>query len=149
MKISPSPYKNAASHFIFNVEHLGLAVRGPRSNAFTSSRELLSLATQLEWLFSNVVVPDFRKQLAIYFDGGCDSHPAAFYLLNIDLGVVIDNGCLLDACLAAVLAAFETASWPRLVAVSLPPQTNDSMSSALKLEFKEKSPSEDVCVYAV
>ena len=144
MKVLTSSHENAPSHFIFNIEHLDLALRGQRTNA-SPLRELVSLATQLEWIFSNVVVPDFKNQLAIYFDGGSGiSCPAASYLLHIDLSIVIDNGCLLDACLAAALAALETSSWPRLVAMSLPFQAAGSTPHTLKVEFEEKTPSETV-----
>lgn len=141
----PSP-SDVASPFICNIEHMGLAQRGQRINP-APSKELQSLAVQLEWILVSVALPDVKSQLLIHpeGDGVDDSSTSGTYLLHIDIAIVLDDGCLLDACLAAALAALETASWPRLVAAPLPPQITGSALSTPKMEFKEKTPNEIVC----
>ncbi|KAL5964271.1 Exosome complex component RRP43 [Taenia solium] len=144
VKVLPSP-SEVASPFICNIEHMGLAQRGQRINP-VPSKELQSLSVQLEWILVSVALPDIKSQLLIHSesDGIEDSSPSGTYLLHIDIAIVLDDGCLLDACLAAAMAALETASWPRLVADPLPPQITSSALSTFKVEFKERIPSEVV-----
>nr|CDS19351.1 exosome complex exonuclease rrp43 [Echinococcus granulosus] len=142
VKVLPSP-ENAALPLICNIEHMSLAQRGQRISP-APSKELQSLAVQLEWILISVALPDVKSQLLIHSerDGVGGSFSSGTYLIHIDVAIVLDDGCLLDACLAAALAALETASWPRLVAVPLPLQTTGSAVSALKMEFREKTPIE-------
>ncbi|VDD76688.1 unnamed protein product [Mesocestoides corti] len=135
--------KNTCPRFICNVDHLGLAHRGLRANA-APSKEDQSLAVQLEWLLGSVAVPDATKQLLIYpEDSDC---AVATYLLHVDVAIIFDDGCLLDACLAACLAALASATWPRLVVASSDSQIASSAASSLKVQFKEKEESEVVNV---
>ncbi|KAL5108243.1 Exosome complex component RRP43 [Taenia crassiceps] len=142
VKVLSSP-NDVPSPFICNIEHMSLSQRGQRINP-APSKELQSLAVQLEWILVSVALPDVKSQLLIHSEGnGVDSSPpSGTYLLHIDIAIVLDDGCLLDACLAASVAALETASWPRLVAVRSPLQITGSALSALKMEFKEKTPGE-------
>uniref|UniRef100_A0A5K3FKH5 Ribosomal RNA-processing protein 42 n=2 Tax=Mesocestoides corti TaxID=53468 RepID=A0A5K3FKH5_MESCO len=135
--------ENTCPRFICNVDHLGLAHRGLRANA-APSKEDQSLAVQLEWLLGSVAVPDATKQLLIYpEDSDC---AVATYLLHVDVAIIFDDGCLLDACLAACLAALASATWPRLVVASSDSQIASSAASSLKVQFKEKEESEVVNV---
>lgn len=140
VKVLPGLPDETTSFFTCNVEHLGLAFRGQRTNQ-GPSKELQALSVQLEWLISNVVLPNASNQLQIFAEGDAKS-PSGVYLLHIDIGILLDNGCLLDACLASVIAALGTASWPRLIAVPQPQEDSNSVPNAPKVEFKEKVPRE-------
>lgn len=140
VKILPCLPDEFTSYFICNVEHLGLSCRGQR-NSQGSSKELQTLSVQLERLLSNIVLPDASSQLQIYSEEDKKTS-TALYLLHVDIGILLDNGCLLDACLASAVAALETATWPRLIAVPLSQEVAKSALSPLKVEFMEKEPSE-------
>lgn len=142
MKVLPCLPDESTSFFICNVEHLGLAYRGQRINQ-GPSKELQSLGVQLERLLSHIVVPNAKDQLRIYSEEDSTT-PSAVYLLHVDIGILLDNGCLLDASLAAAIAALESATWPCLLAVPLPQEVAKSANSSVRTEFKEKEPSESV-----
>ncbi|VDM20155.1 unnamed protein product [Hydatigera taeniaeformis] len=143
VKVLPSSPLDPASLLICNIEHMSLAQRGQRINP-APSKELQSLAVHLERILVSVALPAIKSQLLIHSErgNGHNAFPSGSYLLHIDNTVVFDDGCLLDACLAAALAALKTASWPRLVAASLPIQNVGSALSTSKVEFKEKVPNE-------
>ncbi|VDO04867.1 unnamed protein product [Rodentolepis nana] len=140
VKVLPCEPDESISHLICNVEYLGLAYRGQRINQ-GPSKELQAISVQLEWLLSNIVIPDASKQLQIYSEGD-KKIPTAVYILHVDVGILLDNGCLLDTCLASAVAALETAAWPRLISVPLPHDVAKSAPTPLKIEFEEKEPSE-------
>nr|CUU97856.1 hypothetical transcript [Hymenolepis microstoma] len=127
VKVLPCEPDESISYLICNVEYLGLAYRGQRINQ-GPSKELQALSVQLD-------------QLQIYSEGD-KTIPTAVYILHVDVGILLDNGCLLDACLASAVAALETATWPRLISVTLPQDVAKSAPTSLKVEFEEKEPSE-------
>ncbi|KAM7542183.1 hypothetical protein Aperf_G00000015291 [Anoplocephala perfoliata] len=142
VKVLPGLPDESTSFFMCNVEYLGLAYRGQRINQ-GPSKELQSLGVQLERLLSHIVVPNAENQLQIYSEGN-PTTPSGYYLLHVDVGILLDDGCLLDASLAAAIAALESATWPRLLAVPLPQEVANSAPSSYKMEFKEAEPSESV-----
>ena len=136
--VVPSIPDDSVSPFICNVEYIGLAQRTQRIEN-QPSKELQSLAVQLDWYLSSSALPDAKKQLLIYDEAPSQSVPPtahAAYMLHVDIGIILDDGCLLDACLASAVAALETASWPRLIVAHMDNQAN-SQSASSKLEFKE------------
>lgn len=52
------------------------------------------------------------------------------YILHVDVLVIHDDGCLLDACLSAALAALSSAKWPRLEATE-----SEGLTTAASIKF--------------
>ncbi|VDL91630.1 unnamed protein product [Schistocephalus solidus] len=141
IKVKVIPTLELESPFVCSVERTNLSQRILRATN-PVSREIQTLSVQLDWILRTCAIPDAKEQLQIYF-AATDANPdikkmvCGMYILHVDLLILHDDGCLLDACLAAALAALSCAEWPKLegkagVSVGLASQTITS-----KMNFEE------------
>ncbi|KAL7059063.1 hypothetical protein AAHC03_013056 [Spirometra sp. Aus1] len=118
IKVKVMPTLEVESPFICSVEQTNLSQRTLRANV-PVGRDIQTLSIQLDWILRTCAIPDAKEQLPIYFaatdgDPGLKELVCGMYLLHVDVLILHDDGCLLDACLAAALAALSCAKWPRV-----------------------------------
>nr|VZI31030.1 unnamed protein product [Spirometra erinaceieuropaei] len=118
IKVKVMPTLEVESPFICSVEQTNLSQRTLRANV-PVGRDIQTLSIQLDWILRTCAIPDAKEQLLIYFaatdgDPGLKELVCGMYLLHVDVLILHDDGCLLDACLAAALAALSCAKWPRV-----------------------------------
>ncbi|VDN09804.1 unnamed protein product [Dibothriocephalus latus] len=148
IKVKVMPTLKLESPFICSVEQTNLSQRLLRTNK-PVSKDIQSLSVQLDWILRTCAIPDAKDQLQIYF-AATDADPSlkkmvcGMYLLHIDLLILHDDGCLLDACLAAVLAALSCAEWSRLegkAGASVGQVATQTMNTS-KMNFQEVATSQ-------
>ncbi|KAG5453354.1 Exosome complex component RRP43 [Clonorchis sinensis] len=120
------PEQINAGRIVCNVEINGLANRSshPKSSV---SKEAQCLSSKLQQLVETVVCSDVTSQLNIFSDSDQMSQPVASYILKLDVIVLHDDGCLLDACVPAALTALKQARWPKLIALSVDHRTTSCL----------------------
>ncbi|CAH8651550.1 unnamed protein product [Heterobilharzia americana] len=78
------------------------------------------LSSTIQRLLNDFAFPSVENQLNIYpITGNANnSVPIASYAVKLDIFILHDDGCLLDACVPAALVSLSTASWTKLYAVT-------------------------------
>lgn len=87
------------------------------SASSATNREAQALTSKLQRLIDTFVCPDAVEQLHL-FAGSYSKQAVASYALKLDVLILHDDGCLLDACMPATVLALHTTRWRKLVAVS-------------------------------
>ncbi|THD20607.1 putative exosome complex exonuclease 2 [Fasciola hepatica] len=111
-KVKVLPEAVDAGGIVCNVELTGLTNRSVHPN-ISSTRDAQILSCSLQRLISDTICPNAAKHLNIYADGNSQQSIGS-YVIKVDLVVLHDDGCLLDACVPAALAALLSLSWPKL-----------------------------------
>ncbi|CAL8082941.1 unnamed protein product [Calicophoron daubneyi] len=127
VKVKVLPENVNGGRVVCNVELNDLASRNVHP-AFSTSIRAQTLSSVLQRIIDTIACPDLASQLNIYTDA---KEPVASYLLKLDVIVVVDDGCLLDACLPAALVALSCARWPKLIASS-PCHYNTTLSESYR-----------------
>ncbi|KAK4475284.1 hypothetical protein MN116_002355 [Schistosoma mekongi] len=118
VKVKVIPESGNSGNIICNVEFAGLCHRGSRLNA-TQPKYAQWLSSKIQRLLNNFAFPSVESQLNIFSISDSDmSTPVASYSLKLDLFVLHDDGCLLDACVPAALVSLCTTKWTTLFAVT-------------------------------
>ncbi|CAH8666738.1 unnamed protein product [Dicrocoelium dendriticum] len=118
VQVKVIPEQMHAGRIVCLVEISRSANRSASTSASSpTNREAQALTSKLQRLIDTFVCPDAVEQLHLY--AGSDSKQAvASYALKLDVLVLHDDGCLLDACVPAAVLALHTTRWRKLVAVS-------------------------------
>ncbi|CAH8568411.1 unnamed protein product [Schistosoma turkestanicum] len=118
VKVKVIPESGNSGSIACNVEFAGLCHRGIRLNA-SQPKCAQWLSSTIQRLLNNFAFPSVENQLNIFpIDDTNALTPAASYTLKLDIFVLQDDGCLLDACLPAALVSLCTAKWTKLYAVT-------------------------------
>ncbi|KAH8868977.1 Exosome complex component Rrp42 [Schistosoma japonicum] len=118
VKVKVIPENGNSGSIICNVEFAGLCHRGSRLNA-SQPKYAQWLSSTIQRLLNNFAFPSVESQLNIFSLNDSDmSTPVASYCLKLDLFVLHDDGCLLDACVPAALVSLCTTKWTTLFAVT-------------------------------
>lgn len=126
-------------HVMCNVELNGLANRNIHPTTL-NSKVAQALSSQLQRSMDRLVCPDAASQLNIYSELDCN-RAVGSYTLKIDIIVLHDDGCLIDACLPAALTAILTARWPKLVGI-VDHTSGGVGAQSTQQQYKSKSPNQ-------
>ncbi|KAA0192249.1 putative exosome complex exonuclease 2 [Fasciolopsis buskii] len=111
VKVKVLPDAVDAGCIVCNVELAGLTNRSTHSNI--PSREAQILSSSLQRLITTTICPNVSKHLNIYAHNN-PQQAVGSYVIKVDVVVLHDDGCLLDACVPAVLTSLLSLSWPKL-----------------------------------
>ncbi|CAH8873861.1 unnamed protein product [Trichobilharzia szidati] len=119
LKVKVVPESGNSGSITCNVEYAGLCNRGSRLNA-SQPKYAQCLSSSVQRLVGDVALPSVKKQLNIFPIGSDENNsvPSASYALKLDILILHDDGCLLDACVPAALVTLLTAKWTKLYAVT-------------------------------
>ncbi|VEL26738.1 unnamed protein product [Protopolystoma xenopodis] len=118
------------------VELSGLCNRSAKINA-PPSKLSQALSSRVQRIIDSYICPDSSEQLKIFSasDSSRPSFHVASYLLHLDIIVLQNDGCLLDACLPVALGCLHNAKWPKLEGIS-----NASKGCSSFLQFTPSLP---------
>ncbi|VDP36990.1 unnamed protein product [Schistosoma margrebowiei] len=128
------PESGNSGNITCNVEFAGLCHRGSRLNA-PQPKYAQWLSSTIQRLLNNFAFPSIENQLNIFSINDPNIlTPVASYTLKLDVFVLHDDGCLLDACVPAALVSLCTTKWTKLYAVT------DEQAAGSYLELYKPGP---------
>ncbi|CAI2735749.1 unnamed protein product [Schistosoma spindalis] len=118
VKVKVIPESGNSGNITCNVEFAGLCHRGSRLNA-PQPKYAQWLSSTIQRLLNNFAFPSIENQLNIFSINDPNTlTPVASYTLKLDIFILHDDGCLLDACVPAALVSLYTTKWTKLYAVT-------------------------------
>ncbi|CAH8680339.1 unnamed protein product [Schistosoma rodhaini] len=134
VKVKVIPESGNSGSVTCNVEFAGLCHRGSRLNT-PQPKCAQWLSSTIQRLLNNFAFPSIESQLNIFSINDPNTlTPVASYTLKLDVFILHDDGCLLDACVPAALVSLCTTKWTKLYAVT------DEQAAGSYLELYKPGP---------